>query len=727
MPVPPAGGNADAETSETRTRLASDAAAVEIGPFRLLSRLGEGGMGEVWLAEQSRPVRRQVAIKVVKAGMDTAQVLARFDAERQALALMDHPAIAKIFDGGTTPEGRPYFAMEYVRGHAITHHCDSNRLSIRERLELFIQLCDGVQHAHQKGIIHRDLKPSNVLVSVMGAKPVPHIIDFGIAKAISQPLTDNPLFTGLGGFVGTPDYMSPEQSDLSSVDVDTRSDIYSLGVLLYELLTGTLPFDGRRLREAGIDEFRKTIREVDPEKPSTRLTAGNPDSTEVAERRRTQPVKLISLLRGDLDWITIKALEKDRTRRYQTVNALAQDLRRHLNDEPVTAGPPSASYRAGKFVRRHRLGVSVAACAVVVLIGFAVVTAIQVKRVAQERDRANIEAETAKRISDFLVGLFRVSDPSEARGRTVTAREILDKGASELEQLRDEPDIQARLQATIGAVYTGLGAYSAAQPLLERSLSTRKQLHGADHPNTLTAANELANVLWFQDRHTDAEPLFRQVVEGRSRLLGETHPDTLRARYDLASLFARQKRWLEAEALQRDVLAIQQRELGPDHADTLASLNNLAAYLRGLEKFPEAAAIGDELVASRRRVLGADHPSTLLSIANLAVVQNLSGNVKRAEELFLEAIQGQTRVLGEHHRVTARTRVNFSGLLLRQRRYAEAEFNALLAYEAFRAALGESNGATQDAVKRLVDIYDQTSAKGDAAIWRARLIPIPNP
>jgi non-specific serine/threonine protein kinase/serine/threonine-protein kinase len=650
--------------------------------------------------------------------MDTAQVLARFDAERQALAVMDHPAIAKIFEGGRTPEGRPYFAMEYVRGEAITRYCDSQRLAVPDRLKLFIQLCDGVQHAHQKGIIHRDLKPSNVMVSTVNDRPVPHIIDFGIAKAVAQPLTDQLLYTGIGGFVGTLEYMSPEQAQLSSADVDTRSDVYSLGVLLYELLTGALPFDSRTLREVGIDEARRTIRETEPPTPSTRIVARDPKSGTTAERRRTEPAKLASLLEGDLDWITMRALEKDRTQRYQTVNALAMDLARHLNDEPVLAGPPSAAYRARKFVRRHRVGVAAAALVLVLLTGFAVVTAVQAGRIARERDRANQEAATAQRVSDFLVGLFRVSDPSETRGRTVTAREILDNGAREIETLADEPDVQARLQATIGSVYTTLGDYAAALPHLEKAVATRRRLLGADHPDTLAAVNSLATAYWYLDRFGEAETLFRDVAERHARLRGAEHRDTLKAEYDLASVYARQTRWVEAEALQRRVLAAQQRVLGSDHADTLASLNNLHAYLQGQKQYAEAARIGVDLVESRRRVLGADHPSTLLSIGNLAVSYEYLGDIDTADAMYREALTGMRRVLGDRHRTTARTSLNMANMLIKQRRYADAEPLAIAAHTVFRAVLGDENASTKSARSRLVELYEGWGRVDEAARWR---------
>lgn len=720
-PAPPDGP--DLTSARTSVSASSSDTPFGFGPYRYLQRLGEGGMGEVWLAEQLRPVRRQVAIKVVKAGMDTAHVVARFEAERQALAVMDHPAIAKIFDGGSTPEGRPYFAMEYVRGEAITSYCDRHRLSIRDRMELFIQLCDGVQHAHQKGIIHRDLKPSNVLVSVADEQPVPRIIDFGIAKAIAQPLTDRPLFTGLGGFLGTPEYMSPEQAELTPIDVDTRSDVYSLGVLLYELLGGTLPFDSEALREASVDEIRRTIREKDPPRPSNRVTHGKLASMAAAEHRRTQPAKLVSLLRGDLDWITMRALEKDRTRRYQTVNALALDVRRHLNHEPVAAGPPSAVYRTRKFVRRHRAGVAAVATLVAVLAAFAVVTAAQAGRIARERDRANQEAATAKQVSDFLVGLFNVSDPSEARGESVTAREILDKGAREIEQtLREQPDVQARLQATMGAVYTSLGRYGAASPLLEKAVATRRRILGADHLETLSAVNQLANLYWYQDRFAEAEPLYLDVVQRRKRVLGQEHADTLKASFDLASLFGRQNRWNEAEQLQRETLAIQDRVLGRDHPDTLASRSNLAGYLRGQHRYADAVAISVEVFETRRRLLGDDHPSTLVSMGNLAVNYDLLGDFDRAEPVYLETIDRERRVLGDAHRYTARTQENLAFMYLKQGRHAEAEPLALAAHEGFRQSLGVENDNTHRAVTRIVQLYEAWGKPAKAAEWRTKLL-----
>jgi serine/threonine protein kinase len=327
-----------------------------IGNYKLLQKIGEGGCGVVYMAEQERPIRRRVAFKIIKLGMDTKSVIARFEAERQALAMMDHPNIARVLDAGATETGRPYFVMELVRGIKITDYCDQNHLDIRERLNLFVQICQAIQHAHQKGIIHRDIKPSNVLVTLHDGVPVPKVIDFGIAKAIEVRLTEKTLFTAYEQMIGTPAYMSPEQAEMSGLDVDTRSDIYSLGVLLYELLTGRTPFDAKKLVQGGLDEMRRTLREREPQRPSTMVTTlQGAELTAVAEHHGEEPPKFISMLRGDIDWIVMKSLEKDRKRRYETANGLAMDIQRYLNHEPVNARPPSRLYRFQKLVRRNRV------------------------------------------------------------------------------------------------------------------------------------------------------------------------------------------------------------------------------------------------------------------------------------------------------------------------------------------------------------------------------------
>jgi non-specific serine/threonine protein kinase/serine/threonine-protein kinase len=478
------GADSLVRTLASSTLRASDT----IGLYVLLEKLGEGGMGEVWRAEQTQPIRRHVALKVIKAGLDTKTVVARFEAERQALALMEHPAIAKVYDAGVTPRGLPFFAMEYVPGVSITEYCDRQQLALKERLTLMASVCEGVQHAHQKGVIHRDLKPSNILVALQDGHPVPKIIDFGVAKATGKRLTEHTLFTELGMIIGTPEYMSPEQAESTGLDVDTRTDVYALGVMLYELMSGALPFEPRELRAAGYEELRRRIREVDPPRPSTRVARLGPDSTEIARARRIEPRRLVSRLRGDLDWIAMKCLEKDRTRRYGSPAELAADLRRHLENEPVLAGPPSTAYRARKFVRRHRIGVATVSLAALALAVFAISTAAQARRIAAERDRADREAEVSRRVTEFMTNLFRVSDPSESRGNTVTAREILDRGAEQIgTELSAEPEVQARLMLTMGNVYASLGLWRTAEPLDEKALALCRSVLGPEHPETLRA------------------------------------------------------------------------------------------------------------------------------------------------------------------------------------------------------------------------------------------------
>jgi serine/threonine protein kinase len=385
-----------------------------VGPYRLVEPIGEGGFGIVFLAEQERPIRRKVALKVIKPGMDTRQVIARFEAERQALALMDHPNIARVLDGDATESGSPYFVMELVKGIPLTEYCDQCHLTTRDRLELFISVCDAVQHAHQKGIIHRDIKPSNVMVAMQDGRPTAKVIDFGVAKALNQSLTDSTVHTQFAQMIGTPQYMSPEQAEMSPLDVDVRSDIYSLGVVLYELLTSTTPFTSEGLKQATFDELRRIIRDEDPAKPSDRLTTLGPKATTVAEQRRTDPRRLCQLVRGDLDWIVMKALEKDRTRRYESASALASDLKRHLNNEPVQACPPSARYRFQKFARRNRTMLTMGALVVAALVLGTVDSvwlayrANEKARLArQEESRALIHADIEKTTRELMMACWR--------------------------------------------------------------------------------------------------------------------------------------------------------------------------------------------------------------------------------------------------------------------------------------------------------------------------------
>jgi len=683
-------------------------------------------MGDVWLAEQTHPVHRQVALKVIKAGMDTAQVVARFEAERQALALMSHPAIAQVFDAGATPQGRPFFAMEYVHGEAITSYCNRHRLTTRQRINLFLEVCDGVQHAHQKGIIHRDLKPSNILVTLQDDHPVPKIIDFGVAKATTQHLTERTLYTELGVLIGTPEYMSPEQAEMTGLDIDTRTDVYALGVILYELLAGVLPFDGKSLREKSLDEIRRTIRETDPARPSTRLTSLGLEAAAVAETRRTDPTRLSNQLRGDLDSITMKALEKDRTRRYGSASDLAADLRRHLEHVPVLASPPSTLYRVKKFVRRHHAGVAAAAALVVLLVAFATTMAVQASRIARERDRANSEAEAAKHVSDFLVGLFKISDPSETLGNTLTAREVLDKGAQQIEKtLVGQPAVQARLEVTIGTVYTSLGMYRAAEPLLLHAVTTVRRSPGPNDPETLIALNALANLYWYSGRYPEAEPLYAEIVNARRRVLGEQHPDTLRAQFDLASTYSREERWEETERLYLHILEAQRRVLGEEHFDTIQTLGNVASLYWRMGRYAQSLPLATRAAALQRRVSGPDHPRTFEQMHNVATTYDRLQQYDEAESMYRQTIDGKGRVLGVAHPSSVLTVLRYAQMLQTQRRYSDAEEQLLAIERTLERGPATDRQNEASIVQQLVSLYGAWSKPERASEWRAKLLKEP--
>ncbi len=624
-----------------------------IGPYHLLERIGEGGMGEVWLAEQKYPVRRRVALKLIKAGMDTREVVARFESERQALALMDHPAIAKVFDAGSTPQGRPYFAMEYVAGIPITSYCDKHTLSTRERLELFVHVCEGVQHAHQKAIIHRDLKPSNILVTEVDGKPVPKIIDFGVAKAISHRLTAETMFTRVGAIVGTPEYMSPEQADSAGEDIDTRTDVYSLGVVLYELLVGALPLDFRKL---AFDEMLRKLREEDAQKPSTKLRTLGDQSTPAAHKRRTEPAALTRQLRGDLDSITLKALEKNRSRRYGMASDLAGDLGRYLRNEPVSARPADIAYRARKYVRRHRLGVAAATTLVLLLVAFAITEGFQLRRTMRERDRAD-------RVTNFMTSMFKVSNPSEARGNKVTAREILDRASKEIGTgLASDPGTQAQMMNVMGTVYFNLGLYSQAHALLARALEIRTRILGMGHPDTLKSMNNLGTTFDEEGRYAEAEKFHRQVLDIRRRTLGPDHADTLASMNNLANSLGEQGHYAEAEKLMRQAIDIEDHVFGPDDKNTVGSRENLAITLDEEGKYAEAVKVEREVLDARRRLVGWEHPETLRSMSNLGAALMHIGNYDEAGKLERQVLDIQRRVLGPDHPDTAATTYNLAGI-----------------------------------------------------------------
>jgi len=575
----------------------SEGVGSRIGPYKILEPIGEGGFGIVYMAEQEHPVRRRVALKVIKRGMDTKQVLARFEAERQALALMDHPNIAKVLDAGSTEAGRPYFVMELVKGVPVTEYCDASNLTTRERLELFVQVCRAVQHAHQKGVIHRDLKPSNVLVTLHDGVPVPKVIDFGIAKATQSRLTEKTLFTEFRQLVGTPAYMSPEQAEMSGLDVDTRSDVYALGVLLYELLTGTTPFDARELCRAAYGEIQRIIREVEPPRPSTRLGTMGASLTAVAAHRRTEPAKLGELVRGELDWIVMKALEKDRARRYETATDLAADVLRYLHDELVQARPPSRAYKVRKFARRNRLALAAAgAVAASLLLGLGVATVgflrasaardravtahthaeharaaeathrrlteLALAETQQARVQAEISRDHAKAVNDLLHEIFvnvnrrRTGDETAFARALKEAADKVDDGA-----LRDQPEVEAAVHATLGNIYFSWGAVTPAEHHLRAALNIRQQL--APPEGNLDLGKSLSNLGWVlraKGDHNAAEAILKDSLEMHRRLLGDKHGQVASNLHALAMVYFGKGDNLSAYPLVRESLSIRLTE-----------------------------------------------------------------------------------------------------------------------------------------------------------------------
>src|SRR5271166_1380430 len=609
-----------------------------IGPYRLVRILGEGGMGQVWLAEQTAPLQRLVAIKLIRAGVSDNVLLERFESERQALARMNHPAIAKVFDAGAAPDGTPYFVMEYVPGIPITLYCDQKRLSIPDRLALFVKVCEGVQHAHQKAIIHRDLKPANILVTELDGKPAPHIIDFGIAKAIAERDSLATMFTRAGNFIGTPAYMSPEQADPEVRDIDTRTDVYSLAVILYELLTGTLPFDPTQWRSEVVQEALKRLRDVDPPLPSIQFakktTAQHDTATQTARLRNTDPHELVSQLRGDLDWITMKALEKDRARRYGTPSELAGDIHNFLNNQPVTARPASATYRFQKYVRRHRLAVSVATAGIVLLIAFAVMQAVQIHRITAERDRTARERDRANRIADFMTKMFKVSDPSESRGNSITAREVLDKASKQIDTgLAKDPELQAQMMNTMGNVYQNIGLYAQAESLMRRAMDIRSRVLGPQSREALDSMSSLAQVLTDESQLPEAEKLARQSYIVARTSLGRGDPDTL--------------------------------------------LNGLAltALLLDLSRFPECEAVLDEMSASVDQVKDPDLRSSIAARmqTNFAIAYAYQGKSADAEKSFRAVYELHLKRYGPDHPATLNALTNVANTLLQQDKYTDAE------------------------------------------------------
>jgi serine/threonine protein kinase len=726
------------------------------GAYRVLRKLGEGGFGVVYACEQREPIRRQVALKVIKLGMDTREVIARFEAERQALAVMDHPNVAKVLDAGVTPRGRPYFVMEYVAGMPITDYCDQAQLTMKDRLQLFIMVCHAVQHAHQKGIIHRDIKPSNVLVTLVDAKPVPKVIDFGIAKATGQHLTSRTMFTEAGRLIGTPEYMSPEQAGLSPLDVDTRTDVYALGVLLYELLTGVLPHEPKKLRSAAMAEIQRIIREVEPARPSTRLgqlgadtgvpageDGGAPERStveKIAHRRRMEAGQLVRELRGDLDWITMKAMEKDRSRRYDTAAGLAADIEHYLRNEPVLAGPPSAVYRMRKFARRNRAGVLTAAVFALLIAGGVMAlsaayglaevergkaveasrkalaeaeradrerqAALDAKKLAEEQERsAATQARRALAALQLVSGMFESIDPNAARGREVTVRQILDDADKKMRTTTDAtPDVEATVREIMSTAYHRLAEYGPAEENMRLALAIRERDEGPDGENTLQDLHNLGATLASKAEFEESDKLLSRAAEGRSRVYGEKHRDTLASKSLLVYVKQSQGDIVGAERVIREVIAAQTELLGPGDKDTIDSSCSLADILQSLGKYEEADAFTAKLLDTATGSLGRDAPLTLQAMSIRGSLLNAMGRFQDAESLLREALALKVRVFGPTHTEVLLTQNSLAMVLdnLGKADEAEAQYRELLATTT--AKLGEEHPQTLSVMNNLAQL-----------------------
>lgn len=664
------------KTQRTPPTAVEDVGAI-IGHFKLLQELGEGGMGTVYMAEQTEPVRRKVALKIIKPGMDSRQVIARFEAERQALALMDHNHIARVLDAGTTESGRPYFVMELVKGVPITKYCDENKLTPRERLELFVPVCQAIQHAHQKGIIHRDIKPSNVLVALYDGLPVPKVIDFGIAKATGQQLTEKTMFTEIGQILGTLEYMSPEQAEMNQLDIDTRSDVYSLGVLLYELLSGSTPITRQQLHEVGFTEMLRTIRESEPPKPSTRLSESGSALPTISAVRRTEPAKLSKLVRGDLDWIVMKALEKDRNRRYETANGLAADINRFLSGEAVEACPPSAGYRFRKFARRNKKLLATGATVALILVASSIVStslatwAMKERRVAQSERDAKEQARTAaeaaadaerqarhaaqqaeadtQAFGDFLVeDVLATARPEGVQGGLgidVTVRQALDVAATSIgRRFPDRPRAEARTRQALGITYLNLDDAVTAIHHLERAVELYHQEFGPDNIDTLFTQSELARALLRADRRHESLRLHERTLERRKVVLEPGHAHTLASMNNVAWGHLSLDLFGDAIPLFEEALAQMRDHLGDEDSDTLICMNSLAiAYIKS-DQESRAIPLLEVLVPLRTSEFGATDHSTLNSKNSLAAAYVKVGRAKEAIPLFEEVLEATSEL-----------------------------------------------------------------------------------
>ncbi len=664
-------GQVEAQIAAAAHAILPAATPERIGPYLVTGLLGEGGMGFVYAAHQEAPIARDVAIKVVRGGLSTPSIAARFDLERRTLATLQHPHIAQLFDAGATADGLPYFAMELVHGVPITDYCDQHRLDIDTRLDLFRKVLGAVHHAHQKAIVHRDLKPSNILVTEVDGVPTPKVIDFGIARVLSGESGITAVNTGQH-VLGTREYMSPEQLSASPETVDIRSDIYSLAVLLYELLTGSLPFPSDQLRAASPLELERLLRDTDPPPPSRRVLASAEEGAARASARGTTPRHLARSLSGDLDTIVGTAMRKDPAHRYASAAQFADDIARYRAGLPITARPATLNYHAGRFIKRNRVGVAGTAVALLVLV--ATIGAFA-WRLSEERDRARLEAAKAARVADFLEGLFSGSDPAVAVSPDVSARQLLDSGAVRIStQLEGQPALQASMLFVIGRTYRRLGLFSEAAERLEEALSLQETLYGDIHADVATTLEELGRVhLSLAGRLAEGEDEQRRALAIRTRLFGARDSASVATMQALATTLNQRGKRAEAESLLTAALAIQRTSPRTAPLDSAATLQELGTVLRNLSRLDEAERVLRSALAVRRQHLAATHPDVLMTMHSLAFALEQAAQYEEAEALFRERYELTARSVGLEHPTTVNALNSLAYMLWRTGSYARAE------------------------------------------------------
>lgn len=768
-PVPEGPTKADPQHQLKPSPLLTPGTIID-GRYKIIELIAEGGMGAVYRANRITDLRMQVAIKVIKPGMGSQQVLARFNIERQALAIMKHENIASVLDAGSTTDGLPYFVMELVKGLSITRFCDENKLSVQERLELFEKVCSAVQHAHQKGIVHRDLKPSNILVALYDDKPVPKVIDFGLAKALHQPLTEDTLHTSFGAFVGTWQYTAPEQAQLNNLDIDTRADIYSLGVILYEFLTGNTPVERQRITNAAYNEVLRMIREEEPPKPSTKIHS-SAHLPSIAALRRSEPLQLERMIRGELDWIVMKALEKDRNRRYGTASELGKDVIAFLKGENISAAPPNIRYRAGRFYQKHRRKIWAASLLAAVIIIGAVVSTIGWVTASREQSRADQNAEIIQAVNGFLLNdLLKEADPnvqvkpSQGFVSNITVLNALDRAAIRVgDRFRNNPLIEAEIRFTIGKTYQGLGefkkallhfeiaerllrgqnggnnpkridtlselgstsislsSFKEAEKFLLEAVSTSNNVFGANDRRSLKAKYLLALNYTYTNNNVLARQLFSEILASQKSLLTIFHLDTLYTQRELASLLADDGEALKASKMLEEVLLYLPGQLGNEHPEVIVTSNNYAYCLQGLSKYPEAEKIMLDVVDKSTKLFGINNATTLKYQTQLASVLYDSGKYSDANKIFATIVPIMRVVNGSVANETLAAIQGYGASLIMTKDYPQAEKMLLEAYEGCKLTFGLNSGQAATVLENMVSLYRHSNDKNKMDHYKSML------